>query len=206
MKAKKAMMPRTCWSFQKETVHSWAYWNHAFTKEECEKIIKISKSYKLHAAGIFKKGNKTAVEKKVRETNVVFLGPSEETDFIFTKLTSLVLDLNQKFFNFDLWGLHEGLQFTNYVAPGGKYYKHIDKGSPYSGRYLRKLSFSLQLSDPKEYKGGDLNLYFSNKKTPLYKEQGVLIVFPSYVMHEVTTVTKGERNSLVGWVSGPPFK
>ena len=202
----KARMPSTCWPFQKETVHSWAYWNHAFTQEECEKIVKIAKSYNLQKAGILTKENKVAVEKKTRETNVVFLVPSEETEFIFKKLTTLVLELNQRFFNFDLWGLYEGLQFTNYVAPSGKYYKHIDKIPPEYGGIIRKLSFSLQLSNPKEYKGGNLNLHLSHKKTVLSKEQGALLVFPSYTMHEVTKVTKGERNSLVGWISGPTFR
>jgi predicted 2-oxoglutarate/Fe(II)-dependent dioxygenase YbiX len=31
-------------------------------------------------------------------------------------------------------------------------------------------------------------------------------MFPSYVLHEVTPVTKGERNSLVAWISGDNFK
>ena len=202
----KAIMPSTCWSFQTETVHSWAYWNHAFTKEECEKVVKIAKSYTLKKAGVIKKENKVTVEKEVRETNVMFLVPSRETEFIFKKLTTLVLELNQRFFNFDLWGLYEGLQFTNYVAPSGKYYKHIDKIPPEYGGIIRKLSFSLQLSNPKEYKGGNLNLHLSHKKTVLSKEQGTLLVFPSYTMHEVTRVTKGERNSLVGWISGPTFR
>jgi len=38
------------------------------------------------------------------------------------------------------------------------------------------------------------------------KEQGTLILFPSYTLHEVKPVTKGERNSLVSWVTGKQFK
>ena len=38
------------------------------------------------------------------------------------------------------------------------------------------------------------------------KDQGALIAFPSYTLHEVMPVTKGERNSLVTWVTGKPFK
>ena len=202
----KAMMPSTCWSFQTETVNNWAYWKNSFTKEECEKIIKIAKSYNLQKAGLLEKGNKSVIEEKIRETNIIFLVPGKETEFIFKKLTSLLLEMNKNFFNFDLWGLQEGLQFTNYVAPNGKYDKHIDKTSPEFKGFIRKLSFSLQLSNPKEYKGGDFNLHLSNKKTTLSKEQGTLLVFPSYVLHQVNKVTKGERNSLVGWVTGPPFK
>ena len=38
------------------------------------------------------------------------------------------------------------------------------------------------------------------------KEQGILVLFPSYILHEVKPVTKGERNSLVAWVTGKQFK
>jgi len=38
------------------------------------------------------------------------------------------------------------------------------------------------------------------------KEQGTLTIFPSFVLHKVTPVTKGERNSLVTWVTGKQFK
>ena len=38
------------------------------------------------------------------------------------------------------------------------------------------------------------------------KAQGTLILFPSFILHEVTPVTKGERNSLVSWITGKPFK
>ena len=65
---------------------------------------------------------------------------------------------------------------------------------------------SVQLTDPKKYVGGDLLLYDSDKPTLTTRDQGSLVLFPSYVLHEVTTITKGERNSLVAWITGKPFK
>ena len=38
------------------------------------------------------------------------------------------------------------------------------------------------------------------------KTQGKLFVFPSYHLHRVKPVTKGERNALIIWVTGPNFK
>jgi len=38
------------------------------------------------------------------------------------------------------------------------------------------------------------------------KEQGTLIAFPSHTLHEVTPITEGRRYSLVGWITGKPFK
>jgi PKHD-type hydroxylase len=107
------------------------------------------------------------------------------------------------FFKFDLFGATEGFQFTKYTAPGGKYGRHIDS-SP--GTLIRKLSFTLQLSDPKDYQGGELCLYLGDKGEVMKKEQGHVAVFPSYVLHEVKPVTKGTRYSLVSWITGKPFK
>jgi PKHD-type hydroxylase len=71
---------------------------------------------------------------------------------------------------------------------------------------VRKLSFVIQLSDPKDYKGGELQIHLSDTPEVMKKEQGTLIAFPSYILHEVTPITKGKRYSLVGWITGKPFK
>ncbi len=70
------------------------------------------------------------------------------------------------------------------------------------------------LSDPKEFKGGDLEFYeysppkSKNKilKTNHLKHQGTIITFPSFVIHRVPPVTKGIRHNLVVWHKGPPLK
>jgi len=49
-------------------------------------------------------------------------------------------------------------------------------------------------------------LYNDDKGELMDKTQGTLILFPSYVLHEVMPVTKGTRNSLVTWVTGKQFK
>ena len=71
---------------------------------------------------------------------------------------------------------------------------------------VRKLSISIQLTNPEDYEGGELYLYNDDKGNLMDKTQGTLIIFPSYVLHEVMPVTKGERNSLVTWVTGKQFK
>jgi predicted 2-oxoglutarate/Fe(II)-dependent dioxygenase YbiX len=55
-----------------------------------------------------------------------------------------------------LFGINEGFQFTNYVAPSGKYGKHVDRCVDMP---VRKLSISIQLTNPEKYKGGELYLY-----------------------------------------------
>ena len=74
---------------------------------------------------------------------------------------------------------------------------------------VRKISVSAILNE--DYEGGELQF---KTLTPMCEEQistvkgkkGDIIVFPSYINHRVTPVTKGTRYSIVAWYGGPPFK
>ena len=184
------------WNIYLDKVNTYAYWENLFTKEECEKIIKIAKN-----KGLVK--GTTNNNSDVRLSKICWLYSSDDLEWVFRKITDVVLNLNDRFFKFDIFGLNEGLQFTNYKAPSDKYGKHIDRSL---NSIIRKLSLSIQLTDPKEYKGGELYLHEDDKGTLMKKEQGTLILFPSYTLHEVTPITKGERNSLVSWVTGKQFQ
>jgi len=70
----------------------------------------------------------------------------------------------------------------------------------------RKLSVTVQLSDEDSYEGGDLQFMINNRIENAPRKKGTVIVFPSFILHRVTEVTKGKRNSIVGWLSGPPFR
>ena len=184
------------WNFYLDKINTYAYWEKAFTKEECEKIIKIAKDKGLITGT-------TVGKTDARSSKVSWLYSADNLDWVFRKITDIVLNLNDRFFQFDIFGLNEGLQFTNYKAPSDKYEKHVDREVD---GLIRKLSLSIQLTDPKEYKGGELFLYEDEKGTEMKKEQGTLILFPSYILHEVKPIIKGERNSLVSWVTGKQFK
>ena len=64
----------------------------------------------------------------------------------------------------------------------------------------------LQLSDPSEYEGGELQLLTGKEPTTIQKQRGLITVFPAWTLHQVTPVTKGTRQTLVAWISGPSFK
>jgi PKHD-type hydroxylase len=188
------------WPFRVDEINSFAYVENVFSKEECEKIISISNKLSFIKGGL---SEKNKLDNSIRDSNIKWLEVEKDTEWLFRKTTDIVFELNEKFFKFNLFGFIEGFQFTNYKAPSGKYGKHVDRG--FNSR-VRKLSISIQLSDPKNYKGGELYLYESDKGTLMSKKQGTLVVFPSFILHEVTPVTKGERNSLVTWITGDNFK
>lgn len=191
------------WSFKIDHVHSWAYINNFLNNEECQKIIDYSKKIKSSKGYIKDNNNKIVLRNSYRESNLKWLYPDEETEWLYRKLVDAVNFMNDKYFGFHISHFIESLQFTNYREGKGFYKKHIDKLCNHT---IRKLSVSIQLSDPNEYEGGDLLLYEDEKPQKMNREKGALIVFPSYVLHEVTKVTKGERNSLVAWVTGDNFK
>ena len=104
----------------------------------------------------------------LRKSKITWLKPSKETNWIFEKISFASKELNNRYFNFDIFGAIEGLQFTSYKAPGGNYGKHMD--SAY-GITIRKLSMSIQLSEPEKYEGGELCLHNSEKPIIFQKKQ-----------------------------------
>lgn len=188
------------WVFTLDHVQDWAYRQAVFTKEECEKIIALGESLIPKTATIISPDNTNI---SIRDSKISWISPTDESRWIFERLTESITYLNNQYFKFDLFGLFEGLQFTKYEAPGGHYITHTDKmvNGP-----MRKLSITLQLSDPNDYEGGEVDLIYTHQPVTMSKDQGYLVMFPSYVLHQVKPITKGTRYSLVCWVSGPPFK
>ncbi len=135
---------------------------------------------------------------------------------------------NRENFCYDLTNIDgDSIQYTQY-GEGQFYDWHIDAGidTAYKpqqvissgtniaqdlvtmqGEYVRKLSFSLQLSDPEDYTGGEVQFMDNSRKTYFApKQRGTLIMFDSRTPHRVRKVKSGMRKSLVGWVVGPRWK
>lgn len=98
------------------------------------------------------------------------------------------------------------------TTPDGKMLKGYTDNSNMVNK-VRKLSMTINLNAPGEYDGGNLKFDFgphaSGKRFHECEEirpQGSIIVFPSFVYHQVTPVTRGTRYSLVLWSLGWPFQ
>jgi PKHD-type hydroxylase len=187
------------WPLALDHVENWAWKTGVFSDAELDTIIEIGTQAEMKKACTFG----PVQNDKNRNSHVQFLFPNEVTNWVFARLAKAIVEINQQFFQFDLHGMDQGLQFTRYIAPGQHYDWHMDRGflSP-----TRKLSLSVQLSDPKTYKGGDLQFKFGRKDETVKRERGIVTFFPSYTLHRVRPVTEGTRYSLVAWISGPPFK
>ena len=123
---------------------------------------------------------------------------------IYKELTSKILFINEKEWKWIIDGW-EPFQYTEYdESYKGHYEWHIDYGMKSPQRpHPRKLSFSLGISDKDEYEGGELLTKINAKESSIKLDKGEIVIFPSWMLHKVTPVTKGRRKVIVGWGMGP---
>ena len=201
------------------------YFKSALTPRFCDELVRYGLDQKESIAltgGFENKDNKplTSEEekdlKKKRDSNIVWLNDR----WIYKEIQPYIHQANNNAgWNFD-WDFSESCQFTIYKKK--QYYDwHCDswdkpymEDGPTKGK-IRKLSVTVSLTDPQEYKGGELEFDFRNEdpdKKPNMRActeilpKGSLVVFPSFVWHRVKPVTKGVRYSLVIWNLGYPFR
>ena len=203
------------------------YFQSAIPQHICDDIIKYSyqlqdqigvTGLRTHEKELNKKELKDL--KKKRDSNIVWM----DGRWIYKEIQPYVNLANKLAgWNFE-WDWSESCQFTKYKK--GQYYDwHWDSlnepfyypdnpKDPRNGK-IRKLSVTVSLSDPKDYEGGELEFDFRSgdpDKKPVIKKcteispRGSLVVFPSFVWHRVCPITKGERNSLVIWNLGKPYR
>jgi PKHD-type hydroxylase len=138
--------------------------------------------------------------------------------------------MNRENFMYELDGLDSNkFQYTKYEE-GDFYNWHVDSGlsTHYSlvvegtdgtneERYadylnskierIRKLSVIVQLSDPEDYEGGEVQIMDDTAQMyEVPKERGTIAVFDSRARHRVRKIKKGVRKSIVGWYTGPRWK
>ena len=140
---------------------------------------------------------------KLRKSSVLFLDPGESTRWIYERITMFAVQCNMQHFGFDLRGYLQSLQLARYDT-GDFFDWHMDF---HSGEIShRKLSVTVQLSDPEDYEGGDLQFMINNRIESAPRKKGTIVVFPSFMVHRVTPIESGTRYSIVGWLSGPPYR
>jgi len=178
----------------------WTWREHIFTDQELDRIVELGLEAGMADATVGV-GNVDSY----RASSISWLSTDDpEHDWIYATLEPVIRKVNEEYFNFELTHILP-LQFTTYNESNTGHYKpHMDLGR---SQPARKLSFSLQLSDPESYQGGILQFpYNKTDPEPAPRARGKIIFFPSYMLHEVTPVTQGTRHSLVGWIAGPLFR
>ncbi len=182
------------------------YWfESAFSPDQCKEIIAIGKSYPQEGGQIFAddEGKEGTTSSKTRNSTVRWIDYNDpRTGWLIDELSRMSIEANKELFKLDLYGFTEKLQFTEYEGKGSHYNWHPDIGPRMN---KRKLSIVVQLSDEKDYEGGELVINTGNLVTPS-KKQGTVIIFPSFLLHKVDPLQSGNRYSLVSWISGSTWR
>ena len=134
------------------------------------------------------------------------------THWIGGFLWHYIMNANKDNFLYDISHIeNDMIQYTQYNK-GNFYNWHTDMdicdiNEP--DQLVRKLSFTLQLTNDDEYTGGNLEFADfddSTYKFSVPKSRGTVIVFDSRTPHRVTPIESGIRKSLVGWVVGKRWR
>ena len=170
-----------------------------FSPEECETIKDIARRNYAQKATVGADGTGKYAE-EIREVNSYNIPMTPEYSWIFEKIAGAVAAANAEKYKFNLLGIVHGLELLHYSHETKCHYNwHMDCGPGSSTN--RKLSVSVQLSNEKDYEGGELLVNDGNIKVASF-EQGSINIFPSYLTHTVTEVTKGDRWAIVIWIHG----
>jgi PKHD-type hydroxylase len=191
--------------------YSHIYFDDVFKEEEITRIVEYCETKEFLKGGLL--SNDLSLNETIRKSNVNFHNPNKENNWIFERLNWAIERINDDFYNLDLNG-YDSFQYSQYKsAQLGKYDWHIDMftgdASPTNNAGTRKLSLTFLLSEPNvDFEGGDFQITqgSENQAQTIEMKKGRIIAFPSFILHRVTPVTKGERKSIVIWVEGPKFK
>lgn len=181
---------------------NWYWFPTGFSETELEYVSNLAQLFEYKDAVTL---GSPGVNESIRKSRIKWLDSNKtETHWLYDKLMNFASIANREIWNFDLVSTVDAIQYTEYREGGGHYDYHLDIGA--GSASLRKLSLVVQLSDPADYEGGTFEILRGTNPEPLPKNKGAVLVFPSYLMHRVTPVTKGLRKSLVIWVGGSHYR
>ena len=196
------------------------YFKNHFNDEKIEAIHEMVRrgGYKFEKGGTGY-GEKEKIDHNYSNNRDIAYVPGDPNSWwLYNELEKLTIQANNKMFQFDIQYVTDPLHYVIYPEPnkpgktgetreqGGYLDWHMDIGQGEVNR--RKLALTVQLSDPKDYEGGVFQCWFGGggRFIDLPRQKGDVLVMPSFIMHNVSPITKGERRALVFWTGGEPFK
>lgn len=175
-------------------------WDGVLSKEFCEAAL-IQFDWAESGPGEINSGT-PVVDPNKRRTDIIWQDAMQPLGCIARTYLEVANQATE--WGFILTG-QEKTQIGRYKSSDeGHYDWHMDAFPPTDG-IQRKLSCVILLNDASNFEGGALELKGLDEQITFTK-QGSIIVFPSFIEHRVTPVTKGVRYSAVTWANGPAFK
>ena len=179
------------------------------TPQQCDELIRIGQSEPKIKATIGINNKNTKLDERYRKSIISWI-PFAKAVPIYQVIRQWMEVTNNNCFGFDTVQLSEQAQYAEYDKDGF-YNWHMDSNVEMSAMpTVRKISMTLLLNDPKDFEGGDLELFcgetFDSKKNIMELKRGYAVFFASFLIHRVMPIIKGNRKSLVMWFGGTPLK
>jgi len=186
--------------------------------EKCDELIEQITSSEQMVVGCVGDKDGTAIIPEIRQTEEWYLFDQPYNEFrpdktnkdwkwLQDKIYQVVKIVNQGVFHFDIERPDKELKLIKYHQ-GGFYGWHTDFNAGSCSN--RKLVAIVQLTDPSEYEGGEVQFGIQDKDTKewytMNKLKGSLTIFPTFLSHNVTPVTKGTRYVLQELFVGDHFR
>ena len=181
----------------------WQLWSGELSAETCDRWLEICRRRTPIPAKTFRTGDSDDEDNLgTRKTQIRWIYDDADSKEIFTTLQYYLTEAN-KVMPTDIDHLPP-IQFTEYADVGHHYSNHHDVDWNRQDGKHRKLSITVQLSDPSEYAGGIFQFAHTENPAPeAVGARGSILVFYPYLEHLVTPILNGSRSSLVAWVEGP---
>jgi PKHD-type hydroxylase len=211
------------------------YYETLFWPEQIMRIREICEKSEEEEALTYGIENPENANHTIRKNKVSW----HDNEELYSMIRPTIVDVNERTgWNYNITAI-EPFQYTVYYGDQNHYHWHTD--TIVNDRTLqpdcpedhilkntvRKISCSIQLTDPSEYDGGEFELLSLKEKKeenreeqlnldgynvmepiklPHFKEKGSALFFPSFTYHRVKPVTRGIRRSLVIWLRGPKWQ
>ena len=186
----------------------WCYFKARLNNDACDVLLNEALKIEPQKAtmGV---DDKIFGDNQYRRSDIRFINnDNQQFSWVFDDLWRMAIQANRDWFGFHITNL-DFIQVAEYRDDvRGEYKKHHDTFWINESPYHRKITCVIQLTDPSQYEGGDLELYDLHDNHPDKQElrtRGTAIFFPSFINHAATPVTKGTRHSLAAWFEGPKF-
>lgn len=174
----------------------------AFSQADCDRILAQTAAAPFEEAKLVRQNK----DPDIRRADLVWLDNVADTSWVMDQMIDLIRVANRETFGFDLTEFGESVQVAHYdSARKGHFDWHSDIGDGRLAR-KRKLTLVAQLSEPDSYTGGALEVMPSSHAVTAQRARGTVTIFPSYLLHRVTPVTRGSRTSMTVWAHGPAFR
>jgi len=129
------------------------------------------------------------------------IGVNDDTRWFLELMLDLAAEASAAHYGLRLSGITRPPQYLEYRPGQGRFERHNDYSHDQADS-PRKLTVIIQLSEPADYDGGRLHIH-GIETEDLPAERGTILLFPSFLYHSVSPITRGVRRALVCWVAGP---